>query len=152
MNRSLFATGFALLLLGVALVQPARAIDIDGSWWSGSGIAAFQGPGDVVGSALTFWGAQAYTAAYASGGGLAFNVCLVADASCGDLVFNSSGTVVDGLIGASHCSVVTCTIKTAYDQTGNSNDATNPTEATRPTILLIVRTDTRAWCLPAAVF
>lgn len=95
---------------------------------------AFSGPGDVVASATGHWGAEAYNAAYATGLNKAFNVCLAADATCADLSFDATGTVVNSLVGVSLCSAVTCTIKTAYDQTGNGNDITNATEATRPTI------------------
>ena len=57
------------------------------------------------------------------------------DATCVDMNTNaSSGALTITTVGGTNCSVSTCTIKKAYDQTGNGNDATQLTIASRPTL------------------
>lgn len=96
--------------------------------------AAYIGPGNIVAGATAWWGLRAYTTAYATGLNKIANVCIPADVTCADLNSDANGNLVITTIGGSSCSVVTCTVKTLYDQTGNSNDITQATIASRPVL------------------
>lgn len=118
----------------LVLAQQPRA------WWqsvsqvaiSGGG-GGYTGPGDVVASATAWYGFRAYNSA--DRGNRLLNVCNVADAACADLSSDAStGALVISTIGGSSCAVVTCTIKTAYDRSGNTRDATQATIGARPTL------------------
>ncbi len=118
-----------------------------GAWWQSVqqvsvGATTYVGPGDVVSGATAYFGSKAYTLAYAMASGKAYNVCIASDIACGDLVFGSDGNVVISTIGGSSCAIVTCTVKTAYNQSGTTSctgsvtcDVTNATEANRPTFV-----------------
>lgn len=93
----------------------------------------YTGPGDVVASATGWWGLRAYSSA--TRGTNAANVCIPADATCADLVTDATtGALIVPTIGGSSCGVVTCTVKTLYDQSGNGNNLTNATIANRPVL------------------
>jgi hypothetical protein len=103
--------------------------------------ATYTGPGDVVASAAAWWGLRAYSAA--TRGNPAINVCNVADVACADMSTDATtGALVVTTVGGSSCSVVTCTVKTIYDQSGALNctsaacNLTNATIAQRPVLTL----------------
>lgn len=102
---------------------------------AGGAPPAYSGPGDVVSSALMWWGLRAYSAA--TKGNVAINVCNVADVACADLSTDAtSGALTISTIGGSSCAIVSCTIKTLYDQTGNGYDLTQATIANRPVLTI----------------
>ena len=97
------------------------------------GAPAYSGPGDVVSGAKAWWGLRAYNSA--AKGTPAVNVCNVSDIACADLSTDAvTGALVISSIGGSSCSIVTCTIKTWYDQSGalacSGGTACNVTQAT----------------------
>lgn len=104
-------------------------------------VVAYVGPGDVSSGAAAWWGLRAYSTA--TRGNKAANVCIPSDAACADLVTDvATGALIIPMIGGSSCGVVLCTVKTLYDQTGNTNcngvtcDVTQATIANRPTLTL----------------
>lgn len=102
---------------------------------SGSGTApTYTGPGDVA--TYSFWyGTRAYSTA--DRGNALLNVCNVSDAACVDMSSSAlTGALVVTTVGGSDCSVVTCTVKTLYDRSGNGNDATQTTISLRATLTL----------------
>jgi hypothetical protein len=110
-----------LLTLGVGPANPTAA-------------AGYTGPGDIVGSAYAFVGLRAYSATYATGLGLAVKLCTSGDAICTDIHVTAAGGLNATDIATSTCTaIVVCTVKTFYDQSGNSRDFTQATEANRPT-------------------
>ena len=95
--------------------------------------ASYTGPGDIASGAVAWYGLRAYSSAVR--GQKAINVCNSGDATCVDMSTNaSSGALTITTVGGTDCSVSTCTIKKAYDQTGNGYDATQSTIANRPTL------------------
>lgn len=100
----------------------------------------YTGPGDISANATAWWGLRAYSAAQR--GTKAANVCIPVDVACADLSTDAiTGKLVISTIGGSSCAVVTCTIKTLYDQTTGGNctgtcDLTQATIATRPVLTL----------------
>ncbi len=95
--------------------------------------SAYSGPGDIVAGATAWYGLRAYSAA--DRGNRLLNVCNVADIACADLSSDATtGALVISTIGGSSCSVVTCTIKTMYDRSGNGSDITQATISGRPTL------------------
>ena len=104
--------------------------------------ASYTGPGDVTSGALAWWGLRAYSSA--TRGTKAANVCNVADVACADLSTDAStGALIITTIGGSSCSIVTCTVKTLYDQSGGTNctgsvacDLTQATIGNRPTLVV----------------
>ncbi len=143
----------AALLLSLALCAPAAAY-----WQSrqqisvGAAPAAFAGIGDVVAAANFYYGLRAY--AVATKGTPAVNVCIPADATCADFSTDAtSGSLVIGLIGGSSCAVVTCTIKTWYDQSGHNLCSAAPCNITQATIAnRAVLMTSCIGALPCAVF
>lgn len=136
-----FVAGLVLFVCGLlCLNPPARA------WWqsiqqvSVGAPAGYQGPIDVAGAAFGAWGLRCQSAAYC-GGNLA-NVCtdIVGVDTCLDFSSNAAtGNLVIVTIGGLSCAVVTCTIKTLYDQSGTADcsgacDVTEPTVANRPVL------------------
>ncbi len=101
--------------------------------------AAYSGPGDVVSGALAWWGLRAYSAAVA--GTPALNLCLPGDTTCADVSTDSStgNLTIPGSL--STCSIVTCTVKILYDQSGALKctaaacDLTQATEGNRATFV-----------------
>lgn len=97
--------------------------------------ATYVGPGNIVSGATAWYGLRAYSAA--DRGNPLINVCNVSDVVCADLSSDATtGALVISTIGGSSCSVVTCTIKTMYDRSGNGNDVTQATIAARPTLVV----------------
>lgn len=97
---------------------------------------SYIGPGDVVSGATAFWGLRAYNGAYASAQSKLANICTPLDAVCADVSSNSSGNFNLSAVGSLTCNNSTsiCTVKTLYDQTGNGNDLTEATIASRPVL------------------
>jgi len=134
-------TVLALLGLGFAPAGAQLA-----TTHAGNGAPGFQGAGDVVGGAAAWVGLEAYSVAYAAGGGKSVNVCNASDVACVDLTFGANGhlsncNTVTCTVGASDCNSISCTVKTAYDQSGagNCGGLCNFTQATiglRPTLLV----------------
>lgn len=105
--------------------------------------SSYTGPGNIVSGATAWWGTRAFDAVHC--GSKAINVCNVSDVVCADMFTNpSTGDLIVTSIGGSDCSMVTCTIKTAYDQTGLGAcqagtapcDITQAVIADRPTLSL----------------
>ena len=99
------------------------------------GTISYSGPGDVVTSALVWYGLRAYSAA--TRGNAAINVCNVSDVACADLSTDpNTGELIVSAIGGSSCAIVTCTVKILYDQSGNSRNITTATIANRAILKL----------------
>lgn len=142
--RKLGCAIIALLLAGflsASFEQPrAGILALLGAGKGSSGVACtgYTGPGDAVASAYAWGGLRAYSCA--TRGGVAINVCNVSDVACVDFSTNAStGALTITTVGGSDCAVVTCTIKTVYDQSGNNGcsgpcDFTQATTAKRPVL------------------
>lgn len=114
---------------------------------SGGGGSGYIGPGDIVSGAAAWYGMRAYSASYASSGGLAINVrntvtnetCDVPVVAAGGLgnVENCSGSSAGDSL-ATFCaeSSGTCAITEMYDQTGNGQNVTQATAANQPALNL----------------
>lgn len=107
------------------------------------GKAPYVGPGDVVSSAVAWWGLRAYSAAYAASLGVIANVCTPLDAVCADVSSDANGNF--NLAGAATllCNNTSsiCTVKKLYDQTlsglcSGSCDLENGTIGSRPTLVV----------------
>ncbi len=113
-------------------------------WLTGAGwlplarSGGYTGPGDIVGSWQVWYGLRAFSAA--KRGTKAINVCNVSDVACADFLTDATtGALVVTTVGGSDCSVVVCTIKTLYDQSGalactGACDNTQATISARPTL------------------
>jgi hypothetical protein len=107
-----------LALCGTANAQLSGGLQFPGPGTAHSS-ATYTGPGDVKSGATVFHScARAYNAAWAAVTGKACQICNVADVACTDVTVGTNGKVTMPLIGGSDCSVVTCTIKIMYDQSG----------------------------------
>lgn len=94
----------------------------------------YTGPGDVVASAVGWWGLRAYNAAYATALGNAIEVCTAADALCTVIHVTATGGLNSSDLTTSGCSAITtCTAKTLYDQSGNGHNCTQATIGNRYT-------------------
>lgn len=123
-----------LWLLAMAGTLSLAQLSSTGAGKKASPAAAYSGPGDVVASAAAWYGLRAYSTA--DRGNRLMNVCNVADVACADLSSDATtGALVISTIGGSSCSIVTCTIKTMYDRSGNSYDVTQATIAQRPSLI-----------------
>jgi hypothetical protein len=145
--RRLLAIIFALISV-YATAQTTGGMSgiggLRGAGGAGGGTAAFAGPGDVVSGAIMWAGLRAYSLAKA--GTRAANICNSGDANCADIntLANGKFDVVTATGAPLNCGGTggTCTVKTLYDQTGNTNcagaacDLTNATAANRPTLTL----------------
>lgn len=148
--RRLLPMWFALLVPALAFAQSVVLPGFPpGTFQSRAALDAggtpppsYTGPGDVVASAVFGGGLRAYSAATA--GSKAINVCLASDVACADLSTDAStGALVITTVGGFSCAVVTCTVKTIYDQTGNNAcsgstpcDFTQATELKRGTLVV----------------
>lgn len=144
MNVRICAVSFVAIVLGLLLcaqtpMLPGFPPGVFSNRAPLDAAVAYQGPGDVV--AFGAWGGvRAYSSA--KRGNVAVNVCNLADVACADLSTDATtGDLTVGLIGGSSCAVVTCTVKTLYDQTGNTNcttacDWTRAVIADRPTLVV----------------
>lgn len=132
--RKIAALALAFSLALAAPAQPQSLLLGVGVNPVASGGGGYSGPGDVVASAVGWWGLRAYSAAYATGLGNAAEICTAADAACTVIHVTSAGALNSSDLTTSGCSVITtCTVKTLYDQSGNGHNCVNATEANRPT-------------------
>lgn len=118
----------------VGIVKRRRMISPDETYFVPSAAGGpYIGPGDIVGSALGWWGLRAYSAAKA--GTAAIRLIRASDSAQQD--FN---TLTNGdLDVASITSFLTSTtgkVVTLYDQTGGGLDLTQGTDAARPALAL----------------
>jgi hypothetical protein len=108
-----------------------------------SASASYTGPGDIVSGAYAWYGLRAYNAAIAAAGtqklinirnGTTTETCDVIVASNGGLglTANCSGSS-NGESPATFCSGATCSVVTAYDQSGANNCSGAPCNATQAT-------------------
>lgn len=109
--------------------------------------AGYTGPGDVLGSALMFWGLRAYNATYATGlNSLADIVdtatgaasCTIKSDSSGNADLSSLSCVAGTLSVTTFCTVTHatgCSVSKLYDQTGNGRHVVQATLATMPTLV-----------------
>ena len=132
--------GWLLLLLGIGCLTQSQAFwqSRDSNYNNSSG---YRGPGNIVSGAFAAWPLRAYNSA--ARGNKVINVCNVSDVACADLSSDpTTGQLVISAIGGSSCSVITCTIKTWYDQSGATNcggsacDMSQATIASRPTLVV----------------
>lgn len=144
--RKWLALNFGALALFVSALAATAQLSSTGAGKKASPAAAYSGPGDIVSSASLWVGMRAYSTA--DRGNKLLNVCNVSDVACGDLSSDATtGALVIGTIGGSSCSIITCTIKTMYDRSGNGRDLTQATIANRPTLTVSCINS-----LPCAVF
>lgn len=151
---------WALLLAGIICI--AQQDRVSAYWQSRdsnyninvtSSGGAYTGPGDVVSGAYAAWSFRAYNAAYATALGKIANICTPSDASCADVHSDTSGNfnlAGSGLTCNNSTSI--CTVKTLYDQSGNTNctssvacDVTNATISNRP--VLLQNAVNGKWCM-----
>jgi hypothetical protein len=118
---------FALVsAAGAQGIQPGPGLPV-----SGGGGGGYQGPGDVVSGAYAWYScSRGYNAADTAN---ACNVCLPSDTTCADITLTSGFAVLPGSLSTCNITTVICTVKTAYDKSGNSRDITQATESLRPT-------------------
>jgi hypothetical protein len=118
----------AIALLGALLLVaiPARSQLIGEGVWKTVPVS-FQGPGDIVGSAVFYWSCTiAYTAAYAAAHSSACALQRTSDSATCTMNFATNG-VADTTVGtpcagatvASFCNATTCNVTGMSDQTGN---------------------------------
>ena len=108
-----------VLVFLFALCSPCWAqVPMTGAGKSaGSGPVGYQGPGNSVPGALAYWGVDGYTAAYS---GNAVNVCGPVSLVCVDMTV-TAGQLNVTMPGGDDCTMLLCTIKKFYDQTGGNN-------------------------------
>lgn len=118
----------ALLCLGLFCLAQAQ-VPMTGAGKGapgGGGGSSYVGPGDLVPGAVAWSGLRAYSAATA--GGKVANICNPTDATGADCADWSSdattGDLVATTINGADCTMVTCSVKFLYDQTGNTNCST----------------------------
>lgn len=129
MKRLGLALAVFLSLVGGALAQGGMGPGPGTVHSTGGG--GFSGPGDVVSGALAWYScSRGYNTADTAN---ACNVCLPADSVCADITLSAGFAVVPGSLSTCNITTVICTVKTAYDKSGNSRNATNATIANRPT-------------------
>lgn len=99
------------------------------------GGGGYTGPGDIVASALGWWGLRAYNAAYATGSNPAADVCDVAvGTTCSTINIKSDGSFDAATAAASAACTVACSVKTLYDQSGGGNNLIQSIVANRPVL------------------
>lgn len=134
----------AVLLL-LALASPARAQFNNSCTYFGdsagicnpAGAASFVGALDGLPAPAAAYSVRRLLTAYL---GKAMNVCLVATpASCQDIGFTALGDL-DSAAFTSFCSAVanSCAVNTWYDQSGNGNDCSQATSASRAPVNLSI--------------
>lgn len=93
----------------------------------GGGGGSYVGPGDLVPGAVAWSGLRAYSAA--KRGTNVANICNPTDATgadCADWQSDATtGDLVATTINGADCTMVTCSVKILYDQTGNTNCSSN---------------------------
>jgi hypothetical protein len=125
----------ALLLAFAPVEASAQLLTAGVSNTTTGGGGSYTGPGDVVGSAVTWYGLRAYNAAQAALGVAAVQLCTAADAACTDIHVTSTGILNSANLVSAGCSAIdTCTAKIIYDQSGalscTSSTACDLTQAT----------------------
>lgn len=121
------------LIFGLLLGQPSYADDFTllnvGTFTK----ETFQAPGDISPATAWYSCSRGYSHTDTSP---ACNVCTPLDATCADLpVIDELAILPPALIACNNTSNP-CTVKIAYDKTGNGNNITNGTIANRPTLLV----------------
>lgn len=132
--RKIFYAALALALTCSSAI--AQLTTVGAGWKAPGGGGSYVGPGDIVGVGGTgaFWGLRAYSAATASAGALAIQLCTASDALCTDIHVTSTGGLNASDLTASGCSSInTCTIKIFYDGSGNGKTESQATIANRAT-------------------
>lgn len=122
-----------LVLTAAAIAQvPQTGAGINGA---STPPPSYSGPGDVVASAVAWWGLRAYSAAYAASLGKIANICTPLDAVCADVNSDASGNFNLSGTGSLLCNNSTsiCTIKTFYDQSGTNSCSSAPCNVTQTT-------------------
>jgi hypothetical protein len=90
-----------------------------------SGPAIYQGPGNIVTSALGWWGLRGYSLAYSTGSNNAAQVCDTATGlTCSTIVILANGNFDSATASASLACAVACSVVTLYDQSGNAHNMT----------------------------
>lgn len=127
-----FLLSVCLLVLVVQTV--ARATVLLTGAGKGTAAVPYVGPGDIVSGARVWYGLRGYNAAFA---GPAAGVCLPLDVACAD-VYIVNGVFQLGTVATLGCndSTSVCTIKTLYDQSGNTNDIFQFTVSKRPKLVI----------------
>lgn len=99
---------------------------------------SYTGPGDIIAGAAAWGGMRAYSAAYATSLGKIANICTPSDAVCADVNSDSSGNFNLAGTPSLTCNNVgsICTVKTLYDQTGNTNCSSTACDFVQPTIAI----------------
>jgi hypothetical protein len=118
--------------------SPALADDLSapiGGFPPVSGDVSYTGPGDIE-TFTAFYGIMAYSSA--TRGHALLIVCNSTggtDIGCADMYSSTlNGALVPATIAGISCPGTNCTVKTAYDLTGNGNHTTQSTIANRPTL------------------
>jgi hypothetical protein len=144
---------FVFALLACLIAAPASAQLSGGLMFPGPGTAhstggAFVGPADVSGwsAPSAWWGLRAMSSA--TRGNKVANVCNSTggvDVGCADMFSDATtGDLVSATISSITCPGANCTVKTLYDQSGNTNcsaaacDVTQATISKRPTLVASV--------------
>jgi hypothetical protein len=147
MLRHIRAILALLSVLSLGAVQSADALStarkaaIFAPHSSASG-PSFQGPGNVVGNGVAYYGSRSYSLGYAEAAGNAYNICDVATGLvCTNVPYQPNGFVNSAAVAALPQCASSCNVATAYDSTGGNlcGSATcNLTQATnsqRPTVV-----------------
>jgi hypothetical protein len=93
--------------------------------------ATYVGPGNVIGSALTWYGLRAYNAAWVSGTNKSVTLRRDSDNTTADISFLSDGTINISSASA-FCSGANCFVAKMYDQSGNGHDVSQATTTKQP--------------------
>ena len=124
---------FLALLALAPIPAGAQSIALMGAGGSNKGAAlpAFTGMGDIVPTWTAAWTiGRAFSSA--TRGQAILNVCAPSDTTCADVSTDgTTGINTTTTIGASDCTIATCTIKIFYDKSGNGLNATQTTESLR---------------------
>jgi hypothetical protein len=99
-------------------------------------VRAYQGPGDIVGSAVAMFGLEAYNAAYATGSNPAADLCDSGGTNCATFNILKTGHFDTATAsGATACGGNPCvSVSKLYDQTGGGQHFVQATNANRPAI------------------
>ena len=136
-------------LLALALIlanYPAQAFyqSRDSGYNVSVGVATYTGPGDVVASAVVWYGFRAYSSAVASGGTQKVtNIRRSSDNHTCDLLIATTGGLGNtancstggdnGQTAASFCASTNCWVATTYDQSGGNNCSGSPCDLSQAT-------------------
>lgn len=110
-------------------------------------VSNYVGEGDAVPGATAWVScASAYNAAYATGTNKGCNLIRASDSHTCDTLISVTGGIGNtigcstsgdnGTAVATWCNATTCSVVTAYDQTGNGNNLTQATTTKRPSLIL----------------